>query len=161
MTYLQKLSFRKRRSNSVLTECSDRFWQTRSGRLCQNHYSERQTKEAPCLFLSSPECTFRHNSEAPGIFLYYDPTFSVLLYSIQIRFSTANDQNPSRRKDLKLEAIHRLDRCLCFVVLLRNLKLLEGSHFTRLKMYLKRGQIKIHTCRQFNGQLFSQVSFSI
>jgi hypothetical protein len=26
--------------------------------------------------------------------MYYDPTFYVLLYSIQICFSTANDQNP-------------------------------------------------------------------
>jgi hypothetical protein len=59
--------------------------------------------------------------------MYYDPTFSVLLYSIQICFSTANDQNP--------EWLDGLNCRLSFDVLLRNLKLLEGSRFTRLKMY--------------------------
>jgi hypothetical protein len=59
--------------------------------------------------------------------MYYDPTFSVLLYSIQICFSTANDQNP--------EWLDGLNRRLSFAVPLRNLKLLEGSRFTRLKMY--------------------------
>jgi hypothetical protein len=56
-----------------------------------------------------------------------DPTFSVLLYSIQICFSTANDKNP--------EWLDGLNRRFSFAVLLRNLKLLEGSRFTRLKMY--------------------------
>jgi hypothetical protein len=39
----------------------------------------------------------------------------------------ANGQNP--------EWLDGLNRRLSFAVLLRNLKLLEGSHFTRLKMY--------------------------
>jgi hypothetical protein len=51
--------------------------------------------------------------------MYYDPTLSVLLYSIQICFSTANNQNP--------EWLDGLNRRLSFAVLLRNLKLLEGS----------------------------------
>jgi hypothetical protein len=59
--------------------------------------------------------------------MYYDPTLSILLYSIHICFSTANDHNP--------EWLDGLNRRLSFAVLLRNFQLLEGSRFTRLKMY--------------------------